>query len=194
MKNYKHDFERFRKATARLNSDEKMIYLHLMWYLYEEESPLPKDTDELEYIAYSNDLTTIKKVLKLFFEENPDGYVHEYVRRQLNSQQALRERMRGVSAKSWDTVPEAAVRFWKSLPSDKEYKHKGRQNQLIHIFRQKKTKIDIDELINYCKRYFKYVEDSNFWKSPKKLVEEYIYDPKFKYGYDKASNYTKGVK
>ena len=121
MKHYKHDFERFRKATARLNSDEKMIYLHLMWYLYEEESPLPKDTDELEYIAYSNDLTTIKKILKLFFEETPNGYVHEYVRRQLNSQQALRERMRGVAAKSWDTIPETAVRFWRSLPSDKEY-------------------------------------------------------------------------
>ena len=118
MKHYKHDFERFRKATTRLNSDEKMIYLHLMWYLYEEESPLPKDTDELEYIAYSNDLPTIQKVIKLFFEETPDGYVHEYVRRQ----------------------------------------------------------------------------DTDFWKSPKKLVEEYIFEPKFRYGEEKTKNYTKGVK
>ena len=194
MKHYKHDFERFRKATTRLNSDEKMIYLHLMWYLYEEEAPLPKDTDELEYIAYSNDLPTIKKVIKLFFEETVDGYVHEYVRRQLNQQQALRERMRGVAAKGWEELTEDGEAFWNSLPDSDRYKHKGRRSNLISIFRQKKSKINISELIAYCTRYFKYVEDSDFWKSPKKLVEEYIFEPKFRYGEEKSKNYTKGVK
>jgi uncharacterized protein YdaU (DUF1376 family) len=194
MKHYKHDFERFRKATTRLNSDEKMIYLNLMWYLYEEESLLPSDTDELEYIAYSNDILAIKKVLKLFFEETADGYGHEYVRRQLNQQQALRERMRGVAAKSWEAVPEEVEKFWKSLPSDKDYKHKGRKSQLISLFRRKKSNIVVDDLVSYCKRYFKFVEDANFWKSPKRLVDEYIFEPNFRYGSDKINNYTKGVK
>ncbi len=194
MKHYKHDFERFRKATTRLNSDEKMIYLNLIWYLYEEESLLPKDPDELEYISYSNDILTIKKILKLFFEEQEDGYGHEYVRRQLNQQQALRERMRGVSAKSWESVPEDAETFWKSLPDSEKYKHKGRKTQLISIFRKKKSKINIDELLAYSKRYFKFMEDPNFWKSTRKLVEEYVFEPNFRYGSDKINNYTKGVK
>ena len=102
--------------------------------------------------------------------------------------------MRGVSAKSWETVPADAETFWQSLPSDKDYKHKGRKNQLISLFRQKKNKIHIEELLAYSKRYFKFIEDSNYWKSPKRLVEEYIFEPNFRYGSDKINNYVKGVK
>ena len=51
MKTYKHTFSKFDLATKELNNQETMIYLRLMWAMYETEEPLPDDIFLLTKIA-----------------------------------------------------------------------------------------------------------------------------------------------
>ena len=37
MKSYKHNIEKFNKATSGLSATDTMIYLRLLWKLYEDE-------------------------------------------------------------------------------------------------------------------------------------------------------------
>ena len=62
------------------------------------------------------------------------------------------------------------------------------------MFRNNQKKIKIKELINFAECYFKVHTDSKYRKAPKKIVEEYLANPKFRYGKKETKNYTKGVK
>jgi hypothetical protein len=52
----------------------------------------------------------------------------------------------------------------------------------------------VDDLIRFSNSYFKHHEDPKYWKSPANLVEEFLQDPKFRYGKDKINDYIRGVK
>ena len=54
--------------------------------------------------------------------------------------------------------------------------------------------LKIKELIEFSNSYFKINTDAKFRKSPKKIIEEYLNNPKFRYGQEETRNYTKGVK
>lgn len=194
MKTYKHNFEKFDLATIRLTERERMVYLRFLWYLYEKEEPIPKERDELQFISFCDDEDMVNKILRLYFDETLEGYTHTYVRKQLNSSQAIRKRLSGVVKKSWDTLNDDGKKFWDSLPKEKEYEHKGFESKLITIFRTKKASIKIKDLIDFSNSYFKYNTDSKFRKSPKKIVEDYLENPTFRFGKKEVKNYTKGVK
>lgn len=192
MKTYKHTFNKFDLATKELNNQETMIYLRLMWAMYETEEPLPNDLFMLTKIAQDPDERLVKFIVDKYFEEEDVGITHSYVRKQLNSSQAVRKRMSGLAKKSWETLPDEGLKFWESLPKESSYKHKKSPSLLILTFRR--NKIDVDKLIEFTKSYFKNTEDPNYWKSPKKLVEEFLQDPTFRYGKDKINDYVRGVK
>ena len=194
MKSYKHNIEKFNKATSGLSAVDTMIYLRLLWKLYEDEKPLKDDLYSLCKICNTDDEKSVNWVVEHFFEREDVGVTHPYVRRQLNQSQAMRNRMRGVSQASWEVLTEDGEKFWKSLPSEKKYKHKKSKELLIIPFRRNKSKIDVDSLIDYCKSYFKFNEDGDYWKAPKKLVEEHLLSPNYRFGREKVNDYTKGVK
>jgi uncharacterized protein YdaU (DUF1376 family) len=194
MKSYKHNIEKFNKATSGLSATDTMIYLRLLWKLYEDEQPLKDDLYSLCKVCNTEDEKSVNWVVEHFFEREDVGVTHPYVRRQLNQSQAMRNRMRGVSQASWEVLTEDGEKFWKSLPDEKKYKHKKNKELLIIPFRRNKSKIEVDGLIDYCKSYFKFHEDGDYWKSPKKLVEEYLLSPNYRFGRATVNNYTKGVK
>ncbi len=194
MKGYTHSFDKFNLATSSLTEVETMMYLRLLWELYETEEPIRYDSYNLMKITKSDDERLVMWIVDKYFEVDERGVTHSYVRKQLNKSQAIRSKMTGVVRKSWDVLNTEGKLFWSKLPKEKEYKHKGLESALIGIFRLKKKKINTTELISYVESYFKNHEDSNFWKSPKRLVEEYLKDPKFRYGKEQINNYTKGVK
>ena len=192
MKTYKHNFAKFDLATKHLNNQETMIYLRLIWAMYETEEPLPNDTFILSKLAQDSDERLVQFIVDKYFEIEDVGVTHKYVRRQLNQSQAMKRRMSGLAKKSWEKLPEDGEKFWKSLPDEKKYKHKKSPTLLIIPFRR--NNIDVDKLIEFTKSYFKNTEDPNYWKSPKKLVEEFLQDPTFRYGKDKINDYVRGVK
>ena len=153
MKTYKHTFNKFDLATKELNNQETMIYLRLMWAMYETEEPLPNDLFMLTKIAQDSDERLVKFIVDKYFEEEDIGITHSYVRKQLNSSQAVRKRMSGLAKKSWETLPDEGLKFWESLPKDSSYKHKKSPSLLILVFRR--NKIDVDKLIEFTKSYFK---------------------------------------
>ena len=65
-----------------------------------------------------------------------------------------------------------------------------RWREVLAIFAQR----DVNSLIDYCKSYFKFNEDGDYWKAPKKLVEEHLLSPNYRFGREKVNDYTKGVK
>ena len=193
MKTYKHEFQKFDLATIRLTERERMVYLRFLWHLYEKEELIPKERDELQYISFCDDEDMVKKILRLYFDETTEGYNHPFVAKKLMSAQSLRQRMSGVVEKSWVVSPDTQ-KFYDSLPKEKDYQHKGFASSLVSVFRTNKSKIKIKELIEFSNSYFKYHTDAKFRKSPKKIIEEYLNNPKFRYGQEETKNYTKGVK
>ena len=192
MKTYKHDFARFDLATKELNNQETMIYLRLMYAMYETEEPLPNDIFLLTKIAQDPDERLVKFIVDKYFDIEDVGITHAYVRKQLNSAQSQRNRLRGIAKQSWETLSKDGELFWKSLPTDKTYKHKKSPNLLILKFRR--NKIDVKSLIAFTASYFKFHDDPQYWKSPLKLIEEHMQDTKFRYGKDKINDYIRGVK
>ena len=192
MKTYKHAFDKFDLATKGLNNQETMIYLRLIWAMYETEEPLPNDIFMLTKIAQDPDERLVKFIVDKYFDIEEVGVTHSYVRKQLNSAQSQRNRLRGIAKQSWETLSKDGELFWKSLPADKEYKHKKSPSLLILKFRR--NKIDVKGLIAFTKSYFKFHDNPQYWKSPLKLIEEYMQDTKFRYGKDKINDYIRGVK
>jgi len=192
MKGYRHAFAKFDLATKELNNQETMIYLRLIWAMYETEEPLPNDIFLLTKIAQDTDERLVRFIVDKYFDIEDVGVTHSYVRKQLNSAQSQRNRLRGIAKKSWETLSEDGKKFFKSLPSDKRYQHRKTESQLIKTFKQ--NKINVDDLIKFSNSYFKQHEDPKYWKSPANLVEEFLQDPTFRYGKDKINDYIRGVK
>ena len=92
--------------------------------------------DAILEICNTDDEKSVNWVVEHFFEREDVGVTHPYVRRQLNQSQAMRNRMRGVSQASWEVLTEDGEKFWKSLPSEKKYKHKKSKELLIIPFRR----------------------------------------------------------
>lgn len=76
MHYYQFHIGDFRSATMHLSNDEELAYRRLLDWYYDTEKPIPIGTQSVAR-RLRVDAETVLSVLRDFFTETPDGWVHE---------------------------------------------------------------------------------------------------------------------
>lgn len=82
MHYYPHHIGDFIKDTAHLSDAQAMAYLRLMWRYYLDEKPLSGSIEDLAF-AVRSDEATVKLLLRHFFVQDVDKWVHTRIDKEI---------------------------------------------------------------------------------------------------------------
>ena len=78
MHYYTKNIKDWHHATSHLNPEEEGIYGRLVDYYYDQEKPIPKETQPVfRRLRLTNHSDIALQILNEFFKETPDGWRHE---------------------------------------------------------------------------------------------------------------------
>lgn len=72
---YPHHIGDFIKDTSNLDDHHLATYLRMIWKYYLDESPLTGDCEDIAFAVRSNE-KTVRTLLKHFFNESENGWLH----------------------------------------------------------------------------------------------------------------------
>ena len=103
MHYYQHHIGDFIKDTANLDDHQLATYLRMVWAYYTNEKPI---TGELEDIAFAmrSDEKTVRLLLRHFFDETPEGWVHNRCEREISEYKSKGEKARDSANARWSNA------------------------------------------------------------------------------------------
>lgn len=105
MHYYQHHIGDFIKDTANLDDHQLATYMRMLWLYYTDEKPL---TGALEDIAFAmrSDEKTIRLLLRHYFTEESDGWVHARCEREITEFHSKAEKARNSANARWKNKKE----------------------------------------------------------------------------------------
>lgn len=103
MHYYQHHIGDFVKDTSHLNDHQLATYLRMLWAYYSEEKPFDGDIEAIAF-AMRSDEKTVRLLLKHFFKQHNDVWVHSRCEREISEYHAKRENARNSANARWNNA------------------------------------------------------------------------------------------
>ncbi len=100
MHYYQHHIGDFIKDTANLDDHQLATYLRMMWAYYSSEKPISLELEDVAF-AMRSDEKTVRLLLRHFFTETPEGWVHTRCDREIAEYRAKGEKARSSANARW---------------------------------------------------------------------------------------------
>lgn len=93
---YKHHIGDFRSGTSNMSRQERWLYRDMLDVYYDKESPLPLDMQDIcdSIGATDDEVKSVAKILRLKFNQDETGWVHDRCEKELDSYRANAEKAR----------------------------------------------------------------------------------------------------
>ena len=100
MHYYQHHIGDFIRDTANLNDHQLATYLRMIWSYYDSEKPISGDLEDVAF-AMRSDEKTVRLLLRHYFTETPEGWLHNRCEKEISNFHSKKEKAKASAKARW---------------------------------------------------------------------------------------------